>query len=101
MPHFYERPHYQAVAHLLTAGDIGARVVSNDTYTGIEVSLVDGSTVVWSNAGDPKGWAWTRVDPGGDMHTGQEVALAVGAAPEDVARYIADYPYAAAPVPTT
>lgn len=101
MPHFFEREHYQAIAHLLTAGDIGARVVSNDAYTGIEVGLEDHTAVIWSNAGNNRGWSWTHIDTAGDMTAGTEAKIDIGAAAEEVARLIATYPYESAPVPTT
>lgn len=100
MPFFFERSHYQAIGHLLTAGDVASRIVHNDNMTGIEVKLETGEEIIWSNV-DPKGWGWTRVSPEGDLTVGVERTLSQQAEPETVAAFIASYPYEAALEPTT
>lgn len=107
MPFFYEQSHYQGIVHLLTAGDIAARVISNTRMSGVAVSLEDGTEVVWGNSGPE--WAYTAVAPtevigdevlGGEVVTGK-AQMPSGATAEQVAHLIATWPYESAPVPTT
>lgn len=100
MAYFYERSYYQSIAHLLTAGDIYSRVVSNEEWVGIKVGLEDGSTVMWTNGADPKGWVWTTVDREGNQHVGR-TDLEIGCPEEEAARFIATFPYESAPERTT
>jgi hypothetical protein len=55
VPYFFDYDFYAAVAATLLAGDIQARVVTNPEAAAIEVQLVDGSRVLWSNA---RGLVW-------------------------------------------
>jgi hypothetical protein len=96
VPYFFDKDHYQAIAHLLVAGDIQARVVKNQSATSIEVKLEDGSAVLWNN-GSRVGWTWTVIDKEGALHVGPEVDLPQGADPEAVAAHIAGHPYEVAP----
>jgi len=107
MPFFHEAPHYQAVVHLLVAGDIAARVVSNPKVMSVGVKLEDGSEVIWGNSGPE--WAFTLVARsevigaeviGGQALTGKS-DVASGVPAEDVARLIATWDYSSAPVTTT
>lgn len=96
MPYFFDRQHYQAIAHLLVAGDIQARVVSNQAAMSVEVKLGDGQSVLWNN-GSRLGWTWSRLDLEGELHVGPEVDLPQGASPDEVAAFIARFPYGVAP----
>lgn len=107
MPFFFEPGHYQAIRHLLSAGDIAARVLSNEKATTIGVRLEDGSEVIWGNTG--RYWAYTMVLRsevigaeviGGNPITG-ESTLPAGATAEEVASLIATWDYISAPVTTT
>lgn len=93
MPFFYEPSHYHAIRQILTAADVGARVVSNDKAMSIEVKLEDGEVVLWNNSANT--WAFSVVNEDGAVAVG-EADMDSGAPPEEVARYIAEYPYQAA-----
>lgn len=97
MPFFFDKAHYQAISHLLVAGDIQARVVSNQVAASIEVKLEDGSAILWSNH-DSKGWGWSRLTPAGEVEVGTRAALDQGADAETVATFIARFQYDVAPV---
>lgn len=96
MPFFFDRDHYQAIAHLLVAGDIQARVVSNQKAMSVEVKLEDGSAIFWNN-GSSDGWKWTHLTLGGELQVGEGVTLAQGADAESVATFIARFQYDVAP----
>jgi hypothetical protein len=94
---------YRAVAAVLLAGDVQARVVSNAQGHWIEVQLIDGSRVLWSN--DHPYWGYTIVlrdtalasAIGSNIIAGRET-LPCDVAVEDAAKMIAmhDYPAPAA-----
>ena len=54
------RDYFAAIAATLLAGDIQARVVSNAEAVSIEVKLIDGSRVLWSNARGHR-WGYTII----------------------------------------
>lgn len=96
MPQFFDRIHFVAIAHLLTAGDVASRVVQVGESYGIEVSLTDGDKVVWSNARS-QNWAYTRIlvaDDGRQETFKSEVTW--DAMPEPVAELIATHDYGVA-----
>jgi len=97
MPFFFEKAHYQAITHLLVAGDIQARVVSNDVAMSVEVKLEDGSAILWSNH-DHHGWKWSRLTPEGEVKVGDGATIAQDASPDEVATFIARFQYDVAPV---
>lgn len=82
---------YYAVAASLLAGDVQARVVANPENYSIEVRLVDGSRVFWSNNRDY--WGFTHVEADGAA-TGDYETLPWDCDVEDAAKMIAmhDYP---------
>lgn len=82
---------FAAVAANLLAGDIQARVVSNAEAVSIEVKLIDGSRVLWSNARGHR-WGYAVIPLGGEMTadtTDEPWDLPV----EDAARMIAMFDY--------
>ena len=84
--------YYAAIAATLLAGDIQSRVVSNAEAASVEVKLIDGSRVLWSNARGGR-WGYTIIPLGGEMTadmTDEPWDLSV----DDAARMIAmfDYP---------
>lgn len=83
---------YSAVAAVLLAGDVQARVVANAETFWIEVSLIDGSKVLWTNARDY--WGYSLIDPGGQMTTAEFDTLPWDVDVTDAAKMIAmhDYP---------
>lgn len=100
MPQFFDRIHFVAIAHLLTAGDVATRIVQVGESYGIEVSLVDGDKVVWSNARS-QNWSYTRVVITDDSLTsGQQKTfkspVTWDAMPESVAELIATHDYGVA-----
>lgn len=83
--------YFAAIAANLLAGDIQARVVSNTEAASIEVKLIDGSRVLWSNARGQR-WGYAVVRPHADMEgdiTEEPWDLPV----EDVSRMIATFDY--------
>lgn len=93
----YARTHdyFRAVAAVLLAGDIQARLVSNSEHPAVEVLLIDGSRVLWSNA--RQFWGYTIISPNG-TGTSDIESLPWDVDVEDAAKMIAmhDYPAPAA-----
>lgn len=90
----FTRDYFSSVAATLLAGDIGARVVTNSASYSIRVHILDGGTVMWSNATEV--WAWTIIHPDGTTEAGSTES------PADldvagVARMIALFDYSAPP----
>lgn len=81
-----------AVSATLLAGDIQSRVVFSAEMPIIEVALIDGAKVFWSNFTDDY-WSFSMVDARGDLTTGSET-LPWDVSVEDAAKMIAmhDYP---------
>lgn len=82
------------IVPVLIAGDVQARVVSNPKSSFIEVRLIDGGRVLWGISEDAPWWAYSIIDPDGDLHTGL-TGVGADASPEEVARLIATYNYPA------
>lgn len=95
MPYFFDYDFYAAVAASLLAGDIQARVVSNAESASIEVRLVDGTRVLWSNA-KGKVWGYAVIRENADME-GDTTAAPWDLMPEEAARVIATFDYPAPP----
>ena len=83
---------YFAVAAVLLAGDVQARVVANPETFWIEVSLIDGSKVLWTNAREY--WGYSLIDPQGEMTVAEFETLPWDVDVVDAAKMIAmhDYP---------
>lgn len=85
------RDYYSAIAATLLAGDIQARVVSNSATISIEVKLIDGGRVLWSNV-PGYCWGYAIIPLNGQMRgdmTDNRWDLSV----EDAARMIAMFEY--------
>ena len=91
MSYHLEFDFYAAVASLLLAGDIQARVVSNAEATSIEVQMVDGTKVLWSNA-KGRAWGYSIVSPTSDV-IGDVTDVEGDSSPEVVAGMIATFDY--------
>jgi len=83
---------FAATSALLLSGDVQARTVSNDEYTGVEIKLEDGTRVIWTQ--DVGAWVATMVAEGGEPTTIRTGAIAD--TPEQAAALIATYEYDAA-----
>lgn len=82
---------FAAIAANLLAGDIQARVVSNPESASIEVKLIDGSRVLWSNA-KGKRWGYAIIRPHADME-GDITDVPWDATVDEAARMIATFDY--------
>lgn len=89
----YERSfdYFTAVAAVLRAGDVQARVVDNTVDYSVEVRLIDGSRYYWTNAGPL--WALSHLGTDGTL-TSEPETLPWNIDVEDAAKMIAmhDYP---------
>lgn len=88
------RDYYQAIAATLLAGDIQARVVANAEAVSIEVKLISGSRVLWSNVRGRR-WGYSVIPRGGDMTgdiTDEPWDLPVDAAARMIATFAYDSP---------
>jgi hypothetical protein len=94
-PYYYQQDFFQQVAALLLAGNIQARTVHNQNVYSIEVKLVSGTRVYWSNRG--RFWAYTPVMPDGDTRGSvapvSHPLMESSADAEKAAYYIATFPY--------
>lgn len=86
-----EGVHYAQIVALLRGMNVRARVVSSDSWEGIEVRQ-DSDRTYWGNSEEflPRGipWGWTTVAEDGKVQVGR-THIAPDAAPEDVALAIA------------
>lgn len=94
MPWYHDREFFVSVVSLLVAGDVQARTVNVGSFFGVQVTLDDGTKLVWANNG--KVWAFTRILLDGDQETFQS-SLRWDAPPDEVALLVATHPYGPEP----
>lgn len=93
MPFFLDPGHYQEIVHLLTAGDVRARVrfeglVDERRVYSVEVDLADArGLLVWRNC--TPFWSCTRYDPTGKIISNYPSSIGWMATSEVVAEAIA------------
>src|SRR5690554_815592 len=83
--------HYAAIVAILWAGDISVCVVGHSKAASIAVGLIEGSQILWSDAGGDV-WRYSMVSVDGDVE-GHTTDLPWTAKLEEVARLIATYDY--------
>lgn len=82
------------IVTLLIAGDIQARIVSNEEADFVEIKMTDGGGVLWNRDSGPW-WSFTILDREGQLGNARVTGLASDAAPEEVAKLMATYQYPA------
>lgn len=86
--------HTQRITALLTSGDIAAKTIKNESL--VEVRLVDRTLVMWGIAkteDDDYRWAYSCLDPSGQIVETGFSDTDANAPAEDVASMIANYEY--------